>query len=173
VNITPRIPIAIPPKSAARKPGYQLKPIVRKPAPTPIAAPIAVARRNTVDIKVPGAFIDYRPSFEDEKKLEEHARKILEGIKSRPQNVGDNPRSSPSIGGSPVDPRSRYREQRPGLQRASSTTVAARRKEVNTAARSHVRDNRTGRVKPLRRLTLADVSPKLDGIFDELAPDPQ
>jgi hypothetical protein len=113
-----RSSMSFPDQLRIREPG-------KNPPPLPRAFTAPLTRRKTSDIRVPGAFVEHRLSFDQEANLDEHLRKIEVAYVTRRQsnqNVqSDRPlRHRPSI----QSPRSLQRRmcmQSPGVpQRMSS-----------------------------------------------------
>jgi hypothetical protein len=113
-----RSSISFPDQLRIREPGKYLPPL-----PRAFTAPLT--RRKTSDIKVPGAFVDHRSSFDQEANLDEHLRKIEVAYVTRRQSnqniQSDCPlRHRPSIQ-SPRSLQRRVSMQSPGVpQRMSS-----------------------------------------------------
>jgi len=61
--------VNFPEQLKIQKPGKGLLPVLR-------ASTAPLVRRKTSDIKVPGAYVEYRSSFDQDRNLDEHLRKI-------------------------------------------------------------------------------------------------
>jgi hypothetical protein len=175
---------------SVRRPNKDLPMIPRKPTPSRSSS-ASIVRRKTSEIKVPGAFID-NATLELESTLEEHTRVIevqafLRTQIRREQQPGALVRQ-PSIGVArqvpirmvsqsrvrpdldmkiarkQIDSRSRYREQRPMIHRAHTTTGS--KVERPATARPAGSDKiDLVKVQPLNRLSLGDISSGLGNIF--------
>jgi hypothetical protein len=153
----PSLTAATPPNQIS---GPYRSPVIQKPLP--------VVRRRTIDIKVPGAFVEYRISVDNERKLEEHAKKIdaefaaiaKKEQKKRPVRLPSGPFEQ-LYSSNPLDSRTRYHEQRQN----AAESHHQRRKHESVQARNHSKINK---VKPLRRLSLEDFSSDMGSMFGEI-----
>jgi len=107
-------------------------------------------------MEIPGAYLDFRPSLEHERKLEEHVRKIEgEFIVQDVENTSGqfDERCMPNL----VDSLSRYREQRPRLQgpREMPRPKNVSQDSTEPEEASQVEYTKIG---PLRRLSLGEIS---------------
>lgn len=147
--------------------------VIRRPnklSETDKGAPV---RRNMTDVKVPGAYTNYRLSLNDERRLEDHAKKIeahsMASVRSRSQKQRPKaPTRLPSgeaekrnTSSSRVDSRSRYRETRPTIKRAHTVKDSLDLRSNPTRVHETKRAE-TIRVKPFRRLSLGDISHDLN-----------
>jgi hypothetical protein len=150
-------------------------------------------KRATLDVKIPGAFIDYHPSLEDSMKLEEHARKIeLESIASiRNALKVSGPVRLPSgecekhYTPNTLDSRTRYRHHK--YVEPSTTTflsldshpdsavcmeavqVEMMKVEIVKPSKSgkQARGKKRRRKGHFKRLSIGDISPELGLVWDE------
>ena len=141
-------------------------------------------KRITLDVKIPGAFIDYsHPSLDDPTKLEEHTKKTgqdsidmnpndqkISGSKNHP--AGDFEKYyTPST----LDSRNRYRQHnRMQLSDATSLSVAStffreafKVGIVKPTKSEQQKRGKRGKIGHFRRLTVGDISPELGIIWDE------
>lgn len=161
--------------------GGQKSLVIRRPSHT--LPPLAHQRRNSVstkrrscDIKVPGAYIDFRLSFEVEQSLEEHAKKIESMSVARSESDGGlKPLLPPEQKylekvevPTPVDSKLRFREKRP-------TVPPLQTKTENPIARPHTakppstplgKENLSARDRRFKRLSLGDMIVDFDRVFD-------
>lgn len=163
--ISPLLPIAdvyclqrsslVPAPLSILKLSKELPLVPRKPVPQ------APARRKTVDIRVPGAYVDFRPSLEHERNMDEQMQKIeAEYVSQIPGKRSQSkfPKRRP-LGGvenkcsmTRVDSRARYREQRPLHQARSTTDLGGQLQEDPEV------DDGSSQGKSFRRLSLGDIS---------------
>lgn len=129
--------------------------VPRKPVPQ---APV---RRRTVDIRVPGAYVDFRPSLEHERNMDEQMQKIEAEYVSRipsKRSLSRCPNRRPVGGVKPksymtrVDSRARYREQRPKHRARSTTDLGGQLQEDLEV------EVGSSQGKSFRRLSLGDIS---------------
>ena len=157
--------VTVPPELLIRKPRKELPPLSKKQAP--------IIRKQTLDVKIPGAYIEYGRSLDHELKLEAHARKIeVESIarsesKREPKTpvrtpVGDfEKRYAPN----PVDSRSRYRGKTPFALRSQIAASSKNSRPDSTQLMEAVQVEYV-KVKPLRRLSLGEISPGLGKLWE-------
>jgi len=185
-----RSSMMMPEQLSIRRPNKDLPMIPRKPTPSRSSS-VSILRRKTSEIKVPGAFID-NATLELENTLEGHTRVIevqaFLRTQSRREQQPGAPVRQPSIGVArqvpnrmvsqsrvrpdlemkiarkQIDSRSRYREQRPLVHRAHTTTGS---KEERPATARPEGSGKIDLVKaqPLNRLSLGDISSGLGNIF--------
>ena len=158
---------------------------IRVMKPVPVLSPefAPKIKRATLEIKIPGAFIDHcHPNLEDQKELEKHARNIdmesMAKIRS-PQTVSSRVRlsgvdSENFYAG--LDSRTRYRQHNRFQlcdTTASSTNSALPVETVEVGfgkpSRSgkDVEEKKKGKMGHFRRLTFDDISPELGIIWNE------
>jgi hypothetical protein len=125
---------------------------------------------KSIDIKAPGTFIDYRSSPNDERKLEEHAKKIKSESVARDLNE----LKSKGIMRVPAGPfellyslnslnsKARHQKQRPAANTCHSIAGVHKRHDPREM-RSAV-DVGYVKTKPRRRLSLGDISSSLGEI---------
>jgi hypothetical protein len=129
-------------------------------------------------LKIPGPFIDYHPSIENERKLEEHMRKIEEESVARSEEGPVKPPAGEfGIYNTPcrIDSRFRYRHHK-RIQESRTTAASmdtrpdsavfmeAVRVEFVKASNSVATPTKT---RPFRRLTLGDISPELGKLWND------
>jgi hypothetical protein len=178
-SLTQLLPVAEAYKSPRRTSGTPAPLKIMKPmsaAPAPVFAPSF--KRTTLDVKIPGAYIDYQPGLENLKKAIEPVQPP-EPRQSKPQQ--QPPVRMPSgefemrYAPSALDSRSRYRQhkrfQPSSAYSGSDSAVFMDAVKVQYVKPSKsitpVRDkpNSTG-MRRFKPLTLGDISPEL-GIFWE------
>ncbi|KAH7324038.1 hypothetical protein BKA65DRAFT_598540 [Rhexocercosporidium sp. MPI-PUGE-AT-0058] len=147
-----------------RGPRKNLPPLPRSRPP--------LSRRRTNDMKVPGAFVNDRPSFDYEEKLDEHVRKIEVEFVTRSQSKRNQ---HPSTFGkrqpgnieklnpppSRVDSKARYRERKPV---PVSPTKPVAKIRPGTAHPTGSARTEPGMPKAFRRLSLGDISSGLGNL---------
>jgi len=143
--------------------------LIRKPIlkQIPDRRPRPAARRQTIDIidiKIPGAHLDLRPSLEHERKLEEHVRKIEgECVVRDKSNVTPDPVEIPSgefderCMPNPVDSPSRHREQRPRVHGPREMPRPKNMSGDSTQLEATPQIEYV-KIEPLRRLSLGEIS---------------
>jgi hypothetical protein len=123
--------------------------------------------RKSCDIKVPGAFIDFRLSFDLEQNLDEHAKQIEvlsvarseSGRELKPQPPKSPIRTEETR---PGDSNLRYREKRPGVP-FLQTRVGQDISRPQTAKESTGKEN-LARDRRFKRLGLGDMTDEFDKI---------
>jgi hypothetical protein len=185
-----RSSMMMPEQLSVRRPNKDLPMIPRKPTPSRSSS-VSIIRRKTSEIKVPGAFID-NATLDLENTLEEHTRVIevqaFLRTQSRREQQPGVPVRQPSVGvvrkvpirmvsqsrirpdlemkmaRKKIDSRSRYREQRPMVQRAHTTAGSKEERPVTARPEGSDKINLV-KVQAFHRLSLGDISSGLGNIF--------
>ncbi|PVH76528.1 hypothetical protein DL98DRAFT_574314 [Cadophora sp. DSE1049] len=149
-----------------RGPRKNLPPLPRSRPP--------LTRRKTSDMKVPGAYVNDRPSFDYEEKLDEYVRKIEVEYVTRSQSKRNQHPSTFGIGQpgnferlSPpptrVDSKARYREKKP-VPTSPSPSKSVAKIRPGTAHPTGSERAESVTPKAFRRLSLGDISSGLGNL---------
>jgi hypothetical protein len=178
-----RSSMMMPEQLSVRRPNKDLPMIPRKPTPSRSSS-VSIIRRKTSEIKVPGAFID-NATLELESTLEEHTRVIEVQAFLRTQSRREQQPSTGAarqvpiqtvsqsrvrpdlemkIARKQIDSRSRYREQRPMVHRAYTTTGSKEERPAIARPEGFGKIDLV-KVQPFNRLSLGDISLGLGNIF--------
>ncbi|RDL40948.1 uncharacterized protein BP5553_00927 [Venustampulla echinocandica] len=168
-----RSSVSMPPQYVLRRPSMTLPPLGHQGGRVP-----PIVRRRTADVKRSRSNA-YRPSFDYEKSLEEHAKmieavSIVRSVSGSSDHIPRPPPKDPVKriaklqAPQRIDSRARYREQRPIIR--SQTTVGPRevisRLHMSRPYTAKPETEATSNVMPLRRLSLGDISSGLGELFD-------
>ena len=154
-----RSSVSTPSPLLVRRPSQYHQHVIRKPLP--------IKRRRTVDVKVPGAFVEYRLSRECEQMLEEHAKKIEAEFATIAENQQKTKApvrlpSRPSeelYSPSSIDSSSRYRDQQPPIDEFHVAPLHIQK--VNNAGKNTKVDSNYH----LKKLSLGDISSGLGVLY--------
>ena len=161
--------LTLPPDLLIRKPSKDLPSLPRRPA--------SKARRKTVDVKIPGAYIEHGQSPDFQRKSERPARLIEVESIARDENKrkAKSPLKLPtgnfdkSYAPGPLDSSSRYRDQRLITQRShtvASSKVSSRDSRPDSTQLMEAVKVEYVKVQPFRRLSLGEMSTGLGNLWE-------
>lgn len=164
-----------PPNGNLQQKKENIKPVmpgtyVETTGPTPKKTPpMPITKRTSVEIKIPGAYIDSRSSLDDEKqqKATEHARKVEADIAIRKQNYR-MPKDNAKVHRVHVRVHRSSSAAKPG-QTHKDERMAKNRAKITTREEGVAQETEEGKETsdpPLRRITLVDNGPVAGKVFE-------